>query len=118
MTARTQEHVNSFYPMAARVEATREGLKLARYPLVGTEPLRHKYKLTQYAPPTPSEEQGIRLRFEHHPKIAEQYIKHHKKWSYIVDRLWEVDSILRMIERGEEPGEDIKMAIDRPAHNV
>ena len=108
----------SFPDMQHRLALISDKLSLTRSPISGTDPPKYRYTVACFGKPSASEEKNIRLRFANHPHIAERYLAAHKEWEFVSERLWVIDSIVRMVERGDVPGDSVTVNKNKPARNV
>ncbi len=51
------------------------------------------------------------------PSIAAMSLAEFSKWKFSFSSLWKLDSLIQMLEAGEEPGDSITLAFGKPARN-
>ena len=90
---------------------------LTRVPLAGKSN-KYKYSLCRKGNPSDVQKKEIQHRFEHHPHIAQKYIENAISWNFYIDRLWEVDSLIMLLELGLEPTQEIQPLLNKPAMNL
>lgn len=113
-----RDHLTSMAHMEDRAHALDDGIQIKRVPIPNTNPVKYRYTVSKVGSVTPEQERDIKLRFSNHPHMVQIYMKNHKAWSFLVEKLWQVDSILKMLESGDEPGDRIQLRENKPAYNV